>query len=78
MGAKELSIASIKISFEEFYYKKYQRNDKEADGRNTKQDFFKQSNNSIRVCVWDDLADKEKQMMWERDERTARVRILSK
>lgn len=40
MGAKEMSIASIKSSFEESYYKKYQRNDKEADSRNTKQDFF--------------------------------------
>lgn len=41
MRAKELSIASIKISFEEFYYKKYQRINKEADSRNTEQDFFK-------------------------------------
>lgn len=40
MGAKEMSIGSIKSSFEESYYKKYQRNDKEADSRNTKQDFF--------------------------------------
>lgn len=80
MGIKESEIASIENSFKKPYYKRQQRNGKEASSKYQRRVwvFFNGKNNSMPVCGWVDLGDKERLMMQEKDERTAGVRMLSR